>query len=287
VAGVRALRRCEVCLFDALLDPALLAELPPAAQRVDVGKRCGEHRQPQAEISRLLTVYARRGLRVVRLKGGDAGLFGRLAEEVEAVENLQLPYRVLPGISSLNAATTGTGMLLTRRGVSRGFCALTPRAQGGDTAPVDRTARAALPIVFFMGADVVAGTADALLRDGTPAATPAAMVFDAGGEGEAIVRAELAAFATQRAEVMSALVPHASKPGLFLVGEVTRAGYDRSLGALQGRRVLLTCSEALQDKTADQVCDAGGVPLRRPLIRLAPCAERPRPWPRWPATIGS
>ena len=82
----------------------------------------------QADITRLICDEARKGRRVVRLKGGDAGLFGRLTEETDALEALKIPFVVRPGVSALTAATTGTGLLLTRRGVSRGFMALTPRS---------------------------------------------------------------------------------------------------------------------------------------------------------------
>lgn len=286
LAGLRALRQAEVCLYDVLMDQQILAELPSTARRVDVGKRCGQHRAAQSEINAQLARYARQGLRVVRLKGGDPGIFGRLAEEIDTLDALRLPYRVLPGISSLQAATTGTGMLLTRRGESRGFCVMTPRAQGGATAPIDRAARAALPIVFFMGADIVAATARELIADGTPATTPAALVFDAGGEQEKIVRASLDEFAnhggpgaadskTPVADAKpspSTSNPSAvsAAPGLFIVGEVTRYGYNLNHGALQGRRILITCSEALQEKSADLVRDFGGLPVACPLIRLVP-----------------
>ena len=242
LAGAEVLRRAVVCRYDTLMDTSLLNVLPPAAQRIDVGKRCGQHRMRQPEISALLADLARKGYRVVRLKGGDAGLFGRLAEEVETLDALQLPYRVIPGVSSLNAATTGTGMLLTRRGLSRGFCAMTPRQQGGGSGAVTGAERARLPVVLFMAAGVVDDVARQMITDGTPADCPAAMVFNAGRDDESIVRAELGTLAAR-------------------------------LAALPGRRILLTCSPDLQDKAAHAVQDFGGRPIRRPLIRLVPRPE--------------
>jgi len=268
VAGVEALRRCDVCLFDSLMDPALLSEAPETALRVDVGKRCGAPTLDQDRITTLLLRYARQGRRVVRLKGGDPGIFGRLAEETEALDARGLPYRVIPGISSLQAATTATGLLLTRRGVSRGFCAMTPRAEGGAMAPVDRGARGNLPVVFFMATAVAARTAADLIADGMAPETPAAWVFDAGGEGQTVVRttlAELAGSAVQAAPQ--------GRPGLLIVGEAARHGFRQDSGALAGRRILLTCSESLLDKAAARVRDFGGVPVRRPLIRLVPVRQ--------------
>ena len=114
IATIRALQRCDLCLYDSLMDQRLLDHLPPHAEAIDVGKRCGAHTKEQHEITHLLCEYARRSHRIVRLKGGDPGIFGRLAEETEALEALALPYHVIPGISALQAATTSTGMLLTR-----------------------------------------------------------------------------------------------------------------------------------------------------------------------------
>ena len=267
--GQAALRRAEVCLYDALLDPALLAFLPPEAGRVDVGKRCGRHGAGQPAINALLADCARQGQRVVRLKGGDAGIFGRLAEEVETLDALQLPYRVLPGVSSLNAATTGTGMLLTRRGVSRGFCVLTPRSAHGGVAPIGNAERARLPVVCFMAADVVASVAAQWLADGMPADTPAALVYGAGAETERIVRGTVADIGARVAPANGT----AESPALLIVGAAAAGAWRREWSALGGWRVLLTASDVLQEMASGIVHDLGGVPICRPLIRLTPRPE--------------
>ncbi len=271
LAGLDALQTCDVCLYDSLLDAALLEALPPGAARVDVGKRCGHHSVSQDRITEMLTLYARKGQRTVRLKGGDAGLFGRLAEEIDALDALQLPYRVIPGVSSLNAATTGTGMLLTRRGVSRGFCAMSPRLAEGAVGAMDRAARGKLPLVFFMSTGIVEEVARQLCADGTDADTPAALVFSAGTDSERIVRGTLADIGARAAVEQEGPVPDA--PGLLLVGAVTRYTFSRQWGALAGRRVLLTASDALQAKAIAGVHDHGGLPVSRPLIRLVPTPE--------------
>ncbi|MCA1810263.1 MAG: hypothetical protein LC725_12590, partial [Lentisphaerae bacterium] len=147
--ALRVLQLADVCLHDALVDPAALEWLPAGAVRLDVGKRQGAQSRPQDEINRLLCDTARRGLRTVRLKGGDPGIFGRLAEETEALEQLGLPFRVIPGISAMQAAAAESGILLTRRGTARGFTVITPRLAGGATGPVNSAARAGLPVVFY------------------------------------------------------------------------------------------------------------------------------------------
>jgi uroporphyrinogen III methyltransferase/synthase len=259
--GLHALRTAEVCLYDALMDESLLHHLPETARKIYVGKRLGAHSQSQDEINQLLCDYVRKGLRTVRLKGGDAGIFGRLAEEVDALEALGLASRVLPGISAMQTAAADTGILLTRRGVARGFSVMTPRLQGGGLGPVTKAARAELPVVFYMAAGTAEKLAEELVADGVSPDMPCALVFGAGSEKEAVFRSALGNLPTVD-EVTGQL------PGLFIVGEIARYGFDRSLGALGGQRVLLTCSEALMEKAAQAVNDLGGRPVVRPLIRL-------------------
>ena len=266
--GVKDLRQADVCLYDVLMDDHLLTFLPPQAERVFVGKRCGDHKIIQPEITSLITRYVRQGKRVVRLKGGDPGLFGRLAEETDELDRLALPYRVRAGVSALTIATTGTGLLLTRRGVSRGFTALTPRAEGGAVSGVALDARKRLPLVLFMSVKVAGDMARQLLDEGWEAATPAAIVFNAGADDETVFRTTLAALCDGSAAAFDT-----DAPGLLVLGSAAAGVFRHDTGALRGCRVLITCSDVLLEKAALRVTDFGGVPLLRPLIRLTPCAD--------------
>jgi len=261
---LKALQQCDVCLHDALMGPDLLDRVPAHVARVHVGKRSGRHSLPQPEITTLIAHYARRGLRTVRLKGGDPGIFGRLAEEVDELDKLHLPYRALPGVSSLTAATTGTGMLLTRRGLSRGFCTMTPRTAGGGVGSVDSKERAALPIVFYMAVSVSGQIAKELIDDGIAPETPAAIVFDAGSDQSRVLSGTLDDIGEK------AVAEAHGRPGVLIVGEVCRHRYHTEWGAMQGQRILLTCSQALQDTASALVADYGGVAVCRPMISLVP-----------------
>lgn len=266
--GVNDLRSAEVCLYDVLMDAALLDFLPLECERVFVGKRCGGHTVPQPEITELIANFARQGRRVVRLKGGDPGLFGRLAEEVDCLEKLGLPYTVRPGVSALTVATTGTGMLLTRRGESRGFTALTPREERGGIAGVTLERRSRLPLAMFMSVRVADQVAAQLINEGWSSDTPASCVFDAGADDERVV-------ATTLTGLMSGTLPalEGDPPGLLVVGTAAGHRFRRDLGALRGCRILVTASEALRGKAELAARDLGAVPLVRPLIRLVPNAE--------------
>lgn len=269
LGGIKDLRQAEVCLYDVLMDEALLKELPASAERVFVGKRCGEHSVKQPEITTLIANYARQGKRVVRLKGGDPGLFGRLAEEVEELDRLALPYRVRAGVSALTVATTGTGMLLTRRGISRGFTAMTPRAAAGSVSGVGREVREKVPLVLFMSLAVAPDMARQLMDEGWEATTPVAIVYDAGADTEELHLLDLQQLCSQSTQLQSRIASDA--PGLVIIGSAAATTYRRDIGALRGQRVLVTCSEALLEKAALHITDFGGMPMLRPLIALVPC----------------
>ncbi len=264
VATLRALQRCDLCLYDSLMDQRLLDHLPPHAEAIDVGKRCGAHTKEQYEITQLLCEYARRSRRIVRLKGGDPGIFGRLAEETEALEALALPYHVIPGISALQAATTSTGMLLTRRDLSRGFVAITPRAAAGKIAPCNTAHKATLPTLYYMAIKAMEPITAELLSDGMDPNTPVAVVYNAGARDQEIIRTTLSNLPQHGRESCT------NKPGLILIGENSTYQYSQTHGALEGKRILLTCSEALQQRATELVRDYGGVPISFPLIQLIP-----------------
>ena len=266
---VNALKRCDICFYDAICPAGLLELLPEGAEKADVGKRKGRHAFSQEEISRKLVDAARRGLNVVRLKGGDPGIFGRLAEEAGLLDEYELPYRALPGVSSLNAATTASGLLLTRRGLSRGFTAATPRKSGSDRIEwFSASEEKAFSKVFFMAVSGIGEVMEELEAEEYPASLPVSVVFDAGGDEELIISGTLADIAAK--------VPDSSLPGIVIAG----AAAEGSLlfpkhGALGGMRVLFAGSAALAEKAKAAVLNFDGRPAQRPMIELMPAANAP------------
>lgn len=250
-AGLLTLRGAkDVAEADVVLCDDLLGAVP-TAKTIHVGKRCGAHSMPQVAITQLICNEARKGKRVVRLKGGDAGLFGRLAEETDALTALNIPFVVRPGVSALTAATTGTGMLLTRRGVARGFTVYTPRSQGTH-----------IPLVMFMAAKMLAEECANLRRQGYDPTTPCALVLEAAGANEEVRQGTLA--------LPPKFAARDTRPGLFIVGEAVCTQWPR-LGYLAGQRVLLTCSAGkVMDDAVRTVEDGGGRPVEFPLINLVP-----------------
>jgi len=175
VRGARALARAEVVLHDALTDPAL-RELAPRARWVDVGKRGFCESTGQTRINALLVQQAQRAQVVVRLKGGDPSVFGRLEEELEALAQAGIASEVVPGVTSALAAAAATQRPLTRRGRGRSVSLTTAMTRAGEL----QATRTADTEVFYMAGRQLAALSRRLREAGWPAHAPAAVVSRAG-----------------------------------------------------------------------------------------------------------
>jgi uroporphyrin-III C-methyltransferase len=175
VRGAQRLAQADVVLHDALTDPALRA-LAPRARWIDVGKRGFCDSTGQARINALLVQHARSGAAVVRLKGGDPSVFGRLEEELDALAQAGLPAEVVPGVTAAIAAAAATQRPLTRRGAGRSVALTTAMTKTGDL----RAARSADTEVFYMAGRQLGALARRLQEAGWPADAPVCVVSRAG-----------------------------------------------------------------------------------------------------------
>ncbi|MCE4554576.1 uroporphyrinogen-III C-methyltransferase [Pelomonas cellulosilytica] len=173
--GARALAAANVVLADALADPAL-RELAPHAEWIPVGKRGYEHSAKQAEINEKLLQAARSHEVVVRLKGGDASIFGRLEEELAALAAAGIDCEVIPGVTAALAAAAQARRPLTRRGRGRNVSLTTAMTETGEL----RAALSADTEVFYMAGRQLATLGAKLVSAGWPADTPALVVSHAG-----------------------------------------------------------------------------------------------------------
>jgi len=174
--GAALLRRADVVVYDRLVDPRLLALAPRRALRIFAGKPSDGGGAEQARINAILVEHARRGLRVVRLKGGDPFVFGRGAEEAEALAAAGVRVRVVPGVTSAVAVPAAAGIPVTRRGVSSSFAVVSARTAGGRSPDWGRVAAAVDTLVVLMGAGRIGAVAEALMAHGRPPDTPVALV---------------------------------------------------------------------------------------------------------------
>ncbi|HEV8672507.1 MAG TPA: uroporphyrinogen-III C-methyltransferase [Methylomirabilota bacterium] len=175
--GLRRLRRAEVVVYDRLVNPRLLDEAPPEALRIFAGKLTGSHCLPQAEINDLLIDHARRGRRVVRLKGGDPFVFGRGGEEASALAAAGIPFEIVPGVSSAVAVPAYAGIPVTHRGLASSFAVVTGHEDGGrQTVDWGRLATAVDTLVVLMGVGSLPRIVGELRAHGRAAETPVALI---------------------------------------------------------------------------------------------------------------
>ncbi len=194
------LRAADLVLYDALVDERVL-KLARRAQCFFVGKRAGRHAVTQEAIHAVMIRAARRGRRVVRLKGGDPFVFGRGGEEALALKAAGVAFEVVPGVTSAVAAPALAGIPVTHRGLSQallvvaGFDADAFRASIGALQPNGVT------LVVLMGLGRRDALAALLIEGGWRRATPAALVVDASRPDQQIWRGTLGEMAAGRAEV--------------------------------------------------------------------------------------
>ena len=156
LAGLSALSGADVVVHDRLVSRELLAHAPPQAEIIDAGKRptgSGSRGMAQDQINALLIERAQRGLQVVRLKGGDPFVFGRGGEEADALRDADVPFEVIPGISSATAAAALAGIPVTDRRHASSFTVVTGQEADNDAPPIDwrAIARTGGTIVVLMG----------------------------------------------------------------------------------------------------------------------------------------
>jgi len=214
-AALNRLRRADLVLFDALVSADTVA-LARRARRFSVGKRAGRPSMRQDTIHALMIHAARRGQRVVRLKGGDPFVFGRGGEEALALRAAGVPFEVIPGVSASIAAPALAGIPVTHRGVASAFAVVSGHDASAYEPVLASIQPGTMTLVFLMGVAAQQNIATALLARGWPPATSVALVFAASrGDGDTWT-------GTLAALVRGEGPRHADRPGTIVVGEVVR-----------------------------------------------------------------
>jgi len=216
VRGLEVLRASDVVVYDRLVNPALLDEAPPRAERIAAGKRPGGHSTRQATINALLIERALAGLTVTRLKGGDPFVFGRGGEECEALHDAGIPFEIIPGVTSATAVPAAAGIPLTHRRHASAFAVVTGH-QCDDASAVDWEALARIPtLVVLMGLRALPEIARRLLAHGARPGTPAAVVACGTTPAQRTITGTLATIA--RLADDAGLEP----PATLIIGDVVR-----------------------------------------------------------------
>lgn len=221
VKAVDRLARAEVVLFDDLSAGPILEHAGPDADLIGVGKRAGRASPKQHHVSQVLVDHAAAGLRVVRLKSGDSGMFGRLEEEITALMAAGIKFEIVPGVTSASAAAAVAGMPLTRRLTARRVQFITGADVSGDLPPDFNMAALADPLattVVYMGKRTFPALAAHLIAAGMAADTPALLAEAVSTPAEKLTRFTIESLAAHLETTRS------TTPALIFYGPLADAG---------------------------------------------------------------
>lgn len=192
--GLKALREADAVLHDALVDQRLLGVARRSARLIDVGKRAGKPSPRQSAINATLIGLARRGMRVLRLKGGDPFVFGRGGEEALALARAGVAFRIVPGVTAGIGGLAYAGIPVTHRDLNHAVTFITGHAADGTLPPLDwdAIARGAPTIVLYMARRVAGEIAARLIAAGRSPDEPAALVCQATHKAQTVAITTLA-----------------------------------------------------------------------------------------------
>jgi uroporphyrin-III C-methyltransferase len=214
--AIAGLAQADVVLYDALVSDAVLALARPGAELLHAGKRCGRPSSEQTTISAALVAEARAGRRVLRLKGGDPFVFGRGGEEVLALAEAGIPFRVIPGMTAGIAGLAAALIPATMRGINQAIIFATGHGAESQHASLNWEAMASLgqPIVLYMGARRIGTIARRLMAGGMASDLPAALILGATTPGQTVTVTDLGHIAETVGE------GDEESPALIVIGRI-------------------------------------------------------------------
>ena len=269
VKAAELIGKADVIVYDALISAELLSMIPNHTEAIYVGKHAGNHPVPQEEINQILVQEAKKGRKVLRLKGGDPFVFGRGGEELETLAREKIPFEVVPGITSSVAVPAYAGIPVTHRDFTSSFHVITGHARKDGTLNIDFDALVRLKgtLVFLMSVSsmeqILRGLMDAGMRPDMPAA-----VLEKGttaGQRRVVATVGTLKGESERAGVRT--------PAIILVGKVCSLSEklhwaeDRPLG---GKQFLLTRPRRNMSSLAGRLKCLGAQVIEMPAIRTEP-----------------
>jgi uroporphyrinogen III methyltransferase/synthase len=268
--GARAIRTCEVLVYDYLASQAIVDLAAPDCERIYVGKKAGQHTLTQSEITALIVKLALGGKRVVRLKGGDVFVFARGGEEAQALHAAGVPFEIVPGITSAIAAPAYAGIPVTHRDHNTSFSISTGHEdplKGYTSLDYAKLANPKSTTIFLMAMGNLTGIVDELRKNGLPDTTPVAIVREGTKPTQETLVATLETIVDEVERTQFAA------PAIVVIGDVVREResirwFDRA--PLFGKRVLVTRPPGGAGDFAQQLWEAGAEPLLAPTIAIGP-----------------
>jgi uroporphyrinogen III methyltransferase/synthase len=269
--GAELLKRADVVIYDALANPELLRLAPVTAEFISRGKNMA---MPQAEITALIIAKAREGKTVVRLKGGDPFIFGRGAEEAEALAAEKIPFEIVPGVSSITAVPNYAGIPLTHREHCSSFTVFTGHSDSADAATAlryDQIAKIPGTKVVLMGTEQLDDWTKSLVANGLSPQTPIAVIHRGTTGRQKTVVGTLATIAALAAK--EKIVP----PALTIIGDVVKLRGKLNWfenRPLFGKKIVVTRRTGQVGRFARQLAELGADVLEVPTIKITTPIEK-------------
>ncbi|MEI2265738.1 siroheme synthase CysG [Erwinia sp. CGal63] len=211
--GLQVMQQADVVLYDHLVSDEILDLVRRDADRICVGKRASAHSVPQEETNRMLVELAKKGKRVVRLKGGDPFIFGRGGEELQAAVEAGIPFQVVPGVTAAAGATAYAGIPLTHRDHAQSVLFITGHCRAdGEGLDWPSLARARQTLAIYMGTVKAAEISAQLIAHGRDAQTPVAVIGRGTRQDQQVLTGTL--------QELEQLAQRAPTPALLVIGEV-------------------------------------------------------------------
>lgn len=267
--GKEIIEQAQVVVYDALVGLSVLSYIPEQAEVIYVGKRAGAHTLPQEKINELLVEEARKGKRVVRLKGGDPFLFGRGGEELEELLKAGIPYEVVPGVPSAVSVPAYFGIPVTHRDFCSSLHIITGHKKKGEELAIDFQAlrQSGGTYVFLMGVSALADICRGFLEAGMPGDTPAALL----SRGTTACQKKLAAtLDTIDEKRKQEKIP---TPAIIVIGRVCALADEFAWHEklpLHGVRAIITRPRERSKKLAGMLRNLGAEVVEVPVIRTVP-----------------
>lgn len=266
--GYQTLQQADVVVYDSLVGAGVLTMIPDTARTIDVGKRANHHTMPQHEINKVLLREALDGNKVVRLKGGDPFLFGRGGEELELLTENDVPYEIIPGVTSPISVPAYNGIPVTHRDYTSSLHIITGHKRAGKEYDINFKALVDTQgtLVFLMGVSALADICNALVANGMDPDMPAAILQQGTTAGQKRI---VATVSTLEAEVKRQGI---ETPAIIVVGKVCAladqfAWYEKM--PLMGCKVLVTRPRELQSVMSAKLRRQGAEVLELPAIATA------------------
>ena len=249
------LDHCDIVFYDALVNPLIVASLHEDVERFYVGKRGDSPSFNQDELNQLIALYCRRGYKVGRLKGGDPSVLGRITEEIDTLNNFQLSYQIVPGITAMQALSSCAGLFLTQRGICDRITLTTARSAGGklnNLLPFKDSS-----LIVYMGILSAESIRKQLLDAGYAHDLPTAIMINLSRTGQKIIHTTLDNFAKEISQL------NLRPPGLLVFGQTAAKDLQRvpAFSPLSGRKLLLTNNNDEALRVARRIRRWGGKPI--------------------------